>query len=82
MPKKKKLYVDMPKLLLYEAVDHCLFSYVLGMQRAMPSVGIAKAVELFIEEFGLDEDTYPLEHAKITWYRMVEDYRNFRKLDN
>ena len=82
MPKKKKLYVDLPKLLLYEAVDHCLFSYVLGMQRAIPTVSLAKALDMFLEEFNLSEDEYPLEHAKITWYRMMEDYKDFRKLDN
>jgi len=82
MPKKKKLYTNVPKLLLYEAVDHCLFAYVTGMQRAMPSVSLTKALELFMEEFNLTEDEYPLDHARLTWYRMMKDFRDFRKLDN
>ena len=79
MPKKKKLYVDVPKLLLYETIDHLLFAYIMGVQEIAPTASLQKSVELFMERFNLNEDNYPLDQAKQTWYRMLESYREFRK---
>lgn len=79
MPKKKKFYVDVPKMLLYETLDNHLFAYVMGMQRALPSATLQRSIELFMEDYNLHEDNYPLDQAKQTWYRMLESYRVFRK---
>lgn len=81
MPKRKKYYIDFPKLLLYEAFDHLMFSYILGMQRGMPSATLKKCMELFMEDYNLNEDNYPMEQALQTWYRMFKSYVIFRKLD-
>lgn len=80
MPKKKKFYIDLPKMVLFDTLDNSMFGYVLGMQRAMPSVSRRKCIELFMEDYNLNEDNYPLEQAMQTWYRMMEAYRKFRKI--
>lgn len=83
MPKKKKLYVDYPDFLLHEVLDYCMFGYILGMQDAMPSVTLHKAMELFMDKFNLSEDQYPLDYGKQIWYRMHPKYVKLRKeLDN
>lgn len=79
MPKKKKYYVNLPKLILYEALDLLMFSYIMGMQRGMPSATLKKCMELFIDDYNLNEDNYPMEQALQTWYRMHKMYVVFRK---
>lgn len=77
MPKKKKLYVNMPKLIQYEAIDHMMFGYVLGMQKALPATFIRKSIELFLSDFDLTDDQYDLDHAQKTFSRMSHSYREF-----
>ena len=79
MPKKKQTYVDFPEFLLQEVLDHLTFAYILGMQRGMPTVTTHKAIELFMEDFNLTEDIFPLDQGKRTWYRMHEKYVKLRK---
>lgn len=79
MPKKKKYYVNLPKLLLYEALDHLMFSYIMGMQRGMPTATIKRCMELFMYDYNLHEDNYPMDHAFSTWYRMHKSYVEFHK---
>jgi len=79
MSKPKKYYMDVPKMLLYETLDNHLFAYIMGMQRGMPSATLQRTIELFMEDYNLNEDNYPLDQAKQTYYRMLESYRKFRK---
>jgi len=79
MPKKKKLYIDFPEFLLHEVLDHCMFSYILGLQDAMPSIQLNQAMEMFMDKFNLCEDIYPLDQGLRTWYRMHEKYVKIRK---
>ena len=82
MPKDKKIYIDIPKFYRYDAIDKFMFAYINGVRRAVPSTSIHKAMELFMDDFLLTEDEYPMEQAKQTWYRMMESYKEYRKLDN
>ena len=83
MPKKKKLYIDFPDFLLHEVLDHCMFSYILGLRDAMPTTQLNDAMEMFMDKFNLTEDTYPLDQGLQTWYRMHKKYVKIRKeLDN
>ena len=79
MPKKKKLYVDYPDFLLHETLDHCMFAYILGLQRGLPTVTLHRSMELFMEDFNLNEDIFPLEFGKATWYRMHPKYVKLRE---
>jgi hypothetical protein len=55
------------------AIDLMMFGYVMGMRRGLPAVKIGKSVELFLDEFGLQED-YPLDSAIRTHTRITEDF--------
>ena len=67
MPKKKKYYIDVPKLIMYEALDLLMFSFVIGMKRGMPTVTLKRCVELFMDDYNLCEDNYPMDHARKAW---------------
>ena len=81
MPKKKKYYVDLPKLILYDTLDKLMFGYVMGTMDTLPSVSLKIAMERFIETYQLHEDNYPFDQGLATWYRMFDSYREWRKLD-
>jgi len=86
MPKRKQYYIDTDRLLLYDSLDKFMFGYVWAAREILPSLKINKAIEMFKEDFLLSEDTYPLDGALQTYYRMLESYRTYRKnelgLDN
>ena len=79
MPRIKKYYVDLPKLILYDALDKLMFGYVMGIQDGMPSLSLKRSMEMFMDKYNLNEDNYPLEQGLHTWYKMFESYRDFRK---
>lgn len=82
MPKRKKYYIDIPKLLLYDTLDKLMFGYVMCGRRTLPSASLKMLVEAFMEDYNLCEDDYPVEQALQTWYRMFDSYRKeWRKLD-
>jgi hypothetical protein len=61
------------------AIDLVMFGYVLGMRRGLPAVNINKSIELFLDEFGLSEDDYPLRSAIVTYERILKDYWTSKK---
>jgi hypothetical protein len=78
MPKKKKLYANMEKLLVKEAIDHLMFGYIICGRRTLPSVSLKHMMECSMEDFCLGEDDYPLDLAIQNWYRMFKEYVEFR----
>ena len=81
MPKKKRYYVDMPKMILFEMIDHHMFAFIMATKNALPSVTFKRAMEIFMETYNLHEDIYPMEQAYQTYYRMFEAYRELRKVE-
>lgn len=79
MPKDKRFYVDTPKLLRWDSLDKFMFGYVMGMQRALPGNQLNKCMEMYMDDFLLNEDNYPLDHGLMMWYRMLKSYRTYRK---
>lgn len=79
MPKKKKYYVNLPKLLIHEPLDLIMFGYQLGAKDALPSAEIRKIGEMFMDTFNITEDEYPLEGALQNYYRMFKKYVEMRK---
>lgn len=78
MPKKKKYYVNLPKLLIHEPLDLIMFGYQLGAKRALPSAEIRRIAELFMDDFNLSEDDYPMDQGIQSYYRMFHKYVEMR----
>lgn len=68
--RQKGYFSNIKRFYRWQTFDHICFGYVAGMQRALPSIGNQEAVRMFLDDFGLDEDTYPLEHARAAFYRI------------
>ncbi len=74
MPKRKKIFFNVPLMYQRQCIDHILFGYVNGIQKAMPSVSVLECVKYFMEDNGFCEDDYPLETACTTYFRMQKEY--------
>ena len=79
MPKKKQFFINLPKLVLFDTLDNNMFGYIMGMKKAMPSLTLKRCMEMFMDDYNLSEDNYPLEQGLQTWYRMFNAYKEFRK---
>lgn len=75
MPRCKGYLSDIDRFYKWTALDHICFGYVQGMKRAIPSITAVKAIELFLEEFEIDEDTYCFETAKASYYRVLKSFK-------
>ena len=80
MPKHKTFYIDLPKLITRDAIDKLMFGYVLGyrFRNVLPVITVRKAITEFTKEFGLNEDTYPMDSAVVTFYNMFKEYKKFK----
>lgn len=74
--KEKGYKLNIHKFYTFNALDHVLFGFVLGMTQALPSVSINKAVEMWLERFNLCEDSYCLEAARQTYYRILKSLQD------
>ena len=74
MSKEKPFENRIPAFYKKNAIDLMLFAYVMGMRRGLPAVKIGKSIELFLNDFGLTEDDYPIESAIRTHTRITEDF--------
>lgn len=73
-PKRKKIFLDVPRLYQRQSLDLIMFGYVNGIRKAMPSVTIKECIVYFAEDNGFSEDDFPLETACITFSRMQKEY--------
>jgi hypothetical protein len=71
--KEKPFENRLPAFIKKNAIDIMLFGYVCGMRRGLPAVNINKSIELYLDDFGLQED-YPFESAQRTYTRIAEDF--------
>lgn len=59
-------------ILMRFAQDALLVGWVEGQKSAFPSCSIDNAIESFMNEYKLGEDDYPLETARMVYYRITE----------
>lgn len=79
MPRRKKVFINVPALYQRQCLDHILFGYVNGIRKAMPSVSVVECVKYFMDDNELSEDDYPLETACTTYWRMQKEFHESRK---
>lgn len=65
-----------------DTVDKLMFGWVQGMQRALPGVGVEKALALFAKEYHLSEADFNVESQRIRYQRMVKEFWDDRKTKN
>lgn len=77
MPKRKVIDSAIPELFITNSLNMFMFSYVLGMRRALPGVTIVKAIESFMKSFNLTEDEYSLDSAKVQYNNCLNIYLKY-----
>ena len=55
----------------WNSYDHVMFGYCAGMKRALPSMSLTKAIETYLEDFGLCEEVYCFDNAWQAYYRIL-----------
>lgn len=60
-----------------DTADKVMFGYVQGMQRALPGVGVEKALAMFAKDMGLDQFNTAVQ--KVRYQRMLKDFYQDRK---
>ena len=56
-----------------------MFGWATGIRRQMPSVTVEKAVKSFSEHYDIEEDEYPIETMKNTFWRMSNELIDFQR---
>jgi len=76
MPKQNGYEYQIHKFYKFHAFDHILFGYVIGATHLLPTLTVSKAIEQFLADFNLCEDSYCFESARITYYRILKSLRD------
>ena len=81
MPKTKRIYGKLPKILIRDTTDKMLFGYVMGFRNrnTLGILEIREGCEQFLKDMELDEEDYSLENAQQTFYRMHLTFNEFKK---
>jgi len=79
MPRKKPFILTMEEIYRNDKIDDWIFSYIQGAQKVLPSLSLKQAALLFIEDFGMFEDSMPLSNVLMSYYRTLKKYRDERK---
>ena len=74
MTKRKPMAAEIPRLYQRNAEDLLMYGYVVGMQKALPSVTTKKCIELFMDDFGLYEDIYSFDCAYATFMKLRKEH--------
>lgn len=67
------------KFLRLDTSDKIMFGFVQGMQRALPGVGVEKALLLFAKWYGIDGPGFNLNSQRIRYNRMLRDFYQDKK---
>lgn len=81
MPKKKGIYVDLPKLLYRDTIDKLLLGYVLAFRNrnVLKILEVREACKEFMVDFNLTEEEYSLDTMVNCFYRMFNEYKQIRE---
>lgn len=63
--------VSVEKFYRYQTFDHIAFGYISGLRKALPSMSLVEAMELFLITFEFDEESYCIENLRQSYYRIL-----------
>lgn len=73
MPKLSETQKQIPALYRQNALNLSLFAYIRGVRSALHTVSVAQAIDMFMKDYGLDDDTFNRNSALTTYDRMQKD---------
>ena len=78
MPKTDEIEKFIPALWRCSPLNLCLFSYIRGVRGALHTITITQAIDMFMEEYGLDDDNFNRGSALTTYNRMQKFLINLK----
>lgn len=81
MPSERLATQGISKVYKYNTMDNIMYGYVTAMLRSIPSMTISRAIEWFMYDFGLSEDEYPLETARVNHNRLKNAWQDIKIVD-
>lgn len=76
MPKRTQIENLIPALYKRSVLNIALFAYIRGVRSTLPTLTLAQAVDMFMEDWGLDEDEFNRNSALTTYDRMQKELIN------
>ena len=76
----KHISISVPKMYRRNSLDLIMFGFVEGMKAALPSLTIQECLIMFQRKASLSDNEYPLESARMAYYRMQKEYTESNKL--
>ena len=73
MPKTSEIEKLIPKIYRQNALNLSLFAYIRGVRTALHTVTVVQAIDMFMEDYGLDDDNFNRGSALTTYNRMQKD---------
>lgn len=60
----------------WQTFDMIAFGYVIMGKRIFPKMSITKALQMFLDDFGLCEEEYCLDNARQSYYRILNSLKD------
>ena len=76
MPKSSNIENTIPKLYRRSALNQMMFAYVCGCRSALHTLSITACISLFMHEFGLTEEDYNSDSARVEYNKMRKELIN------
>lgn len=79
MSKRKPFEELISDYYMRSAVELSLFNFVSGVLHVLPGCETNKAVKLWLDKFGFEEDEYPLQTAIQNFYKIRDSFTDWKK---
>ena len=75
MPLEPAAVVNIPALYKRNALNLSMFAFVKGARATLHTITVDDALSLFMDSYGLDEDSFNSASARATYYRMAAELK-------
>lgn len=67
------------KFINRRSIDLLMFGWVTGIRKQIPAATVEQTVKAFSDYYGIEEDQYPIESMKSTFFRMNGEMVDFQR---
>lgn len=82
MAKEQKVLNPIPALYKHSSLNVMLFAYIRGVQSALHTITIRKAIDMFMAEFNLNHDEFNIDSAIVTYHRLNKSAFSYKQNKN
>lgn len=79
MPKLSEIEKQIPALYRRNALNLSLFAYVRGVRSALHTITVVQAIDMFMGDYGLNDDNFNRGSALTTYNRMQKELINLKR---